>query len=105
MSLILRTLEQRPMPRAANPYYASSGVIGPHLTDMLTSRRADVATLTLFNSLDSHGRLNDQPEGTRSKLRLVRGDVWDSHREEVRSTRTPRDGIRASCDLLQVPVS
>jgi hypothetical protein len=48
MSLILRTLEQQPVPRAANPYYASSGVIGPHLTDMLTSRRADVATLTLF---------------------------------------------------------
>jgi len=36
------------MPRAANPYYASSWVIGSHLTDMLTSRSANVAALALL---------------------------------------------------------
>jgi len=48
MSLILQTLKQRLMPRTANPYYASSWVIGSHLTDMLTSRSANVAALALL---------------------------------------------------------
>jgi hypothetical protein len=48
MSLILQTLKQRLMPRAANPYYASSWVIGSHLTDMLTSRSANVVALVLL---------------------------------------------------------
>jgi len=44
----MAVVKQRIMSRAANRYYASSWVIGSHLTDMLTSRRANVAALALL---------------------------------------------------------
>jgi hypothetical protein len=75
MSLILTTLEQRPIPRAANPYYASSWVFGWHPTGMLTAAGRTLQPSPFFNSLDSYGWLNELPGGTRRKLRLVQGDA------------------------------
>ena len=59
----MAVVKQRIMPRAANRYYASSWVIGSHLTDMLTSRRANVAALVLL-------QFARQSRLTRSKLKL-----------------------------------
>jgi NAD dependent epimerase/dehydratase len=56
----------------------ADGFIGSHLTEMLVSRGAKVTALALYNSFDSHGWLDDLSQATRSKLRLVRGDVRDS---------------------------
>jgi NAD dependent epimerase/dehydratase len=56
----------------------ADGFIGSHLTETLAGRGAKVTALALYNSFDSHGWLDDLPQATRSKLRLVRGDVCDS---------------------------
>jgi UDP-glucose 4-epimerase len=56
----------------------ADGFIGSHLTETLVSRGARVTALALYNSFDSHGWLDDLPLATRSKLRLLRGDVRDS---------------------------
>jgi UDP-glucose 4-epimerase len=56
----------------------ADGFIGSHLTELLTSHGAKVTALALYNSFDSHGWPDDLPMATRSKLRLVRGNVCDS---------------------------
>jgi UDP-glucose 4-epimerase len=40
---------------------------------------ADVTALALYNAFDSCGWLDDLPAETRARLRIVRGDVRDSH--------------------------
>jgi NAD dependent epimerase/dehydratase len=56
----------------------ADGFIGSHLTEALVRSGADVTALTLYNSFDSHGWLDDLPDNVRSQLELVRGDVRDS---------------------------
>ncbi|MDX8443649.1 SDR family NAD(P)-dependent oxidoreductase [Mesorhizobium australafricanum] len=56
----------------------ADGFIGSHLTEALVRDGADVTALALYNSFDSHGWLDDLPEGVRRQLKLVRGDVRDS---------------------------
>jgi hypothetical protein len=104
MSLIRWTLEQRPIPRAANPYYASSWVIDSHPTGC-SPAAGRTLQLALFQSLNRHGILNDLPEGTRSKLRLVR----EMYGIRIERKPGPRErlvtGLRVSSDPLQLPVS
>jgi UDP-glucose 4-epimerase len=54
------------------------GFIGSHLTEALVRAGADVTALALYNSFDSHGWLDDLPDGIRGNLNLVRGDIRDS---------------------------
>ncbi|RWE37405.1 SDR family NAD(P)-dependent oxidoreductase [Mesorhizobium sp.] len=56
----------------------ADGFIGSHLTEALVRGGADVTALALYNSFDSHGWLDDLPDGIRNQLKLVRGDVRDS---------------------------
>jgi UDP-glucose 4-epimerase len=56
----------------------ADGFIGSHLTEGLVREGAKVTALALYNSFDSHGWLDDLPDGVRGKLNLVRGDVRDA---------------------------
>jgi NAD dependent epimerase/dehydratase len=56
----------------------ADGFIGSHLTEALVARGSKVTALSLYNSFDSIGWLEDLPEETRCKLRLVRGDIRDA---------------------------
>ena len=55
-----------------------AGFIGSHLTEALVNCGARVTALTLYNSFDSHGWLDEIPEATKGRLDLVRGDVRDA---------------------------
>src|SRR5262245_49946241 len=56
----------------------ADGFIGSHLTEKLVRRGADVTALSLYNSFDCYGWLDDLPEAVRAKLTLIRGDIRDS---------------------------
>jgi UDP-glucose 4-epimerase len=56
----------------------ADGFIGSHLTEALVARGSKVTALSLYNSFDSIGWLEDLPEETRRKLKLVRGDIRDA---------------------------
>ncbi len=56
----------------------ADGFIGSHLTEALLARGMNVTALSLYNSFDSHGWLDDLPEESRAKLRMVRGDIRDT---------------------------
>jgi NAD dependent epimerase/dehydratase len=56
----------------------ADGFIGSHLTEALASQGANVTALTLYNSFDSNGWLDEVPSGTKGRLDLVRGDVRDA---------------------------
>jgi len=56
----------------------ADGFIGSHLTEALVARSARVTALSLYNSFDSNGWLDDIPDEARSRLSLVRGDLRDS---------------------------
>ncbi len=56
----------------------ADGFIGSHLTEALASQGANVTALTLYNSFDSNGWLDEVPSATRGRLDLVRGDVRDA---------------------------
>ncbi|WP_439499212.1 SDR family NAD(P)-dependent oxidoreductase [Bosea sp. (in: a-proteobacteria)] len=56
----------------------ADGFIGSHLTEALASQGANVTALTLYNSFDSNGWLDEVPNDMRGRLDLVRGDVRDA---------------------------
>mgnify|MGYP001585305476 CR=1 FL=1 len=53
----------------------ADGFIGSHLVERLAADGAQVTALSLYNSFDSHGWLDDLPAETVRNVRLVRGDV------------------------------
>jgi NAD dependent epimerase/dehydratase len=56
----------------------ADGFIGSHLTEALLARGMNVTALSLYNSFDSHGWLDDLAEESRGRLRMVRGDIRDT---------------------------
>ena len=55
----------------------ADGFIGSHLAERLVEEGAAVTALSLYNSFDSYGWLDDLPPPVRAGLRLVRGDIRD----------------------------
>jgi UDP-glucose 4-epimerase len=55
----------------------ADGFIGSHLTELLVSRGAKVTALSLYNSFDSCGWLDDLNSETRDAITVVRGDIRD----------------------------
>jgi NAD dependent epimerase/dehydratase len=55
----------------------ADGFIGSHLTERLVGGGAKVTALSLYNSFDKYGWLDDLPEATQTKLTTVRGDIRD----------------------------
>jgi UDP-glucose 4-epimerase len=56
----------------------ADGFIGSHLTEALVAQSARVTALSLYNSYDSYGWLDDIPDEPRSRVKLIRGDLRDS---------------------------
>ena len=56
----------------------ADGFIGSHLAETLVNRGAEVTALSLYNSFDRHGWLDDLPDSVRSRLKLTRGDIRDA---------------------------
>jgi NAD dependent epimerase/dehydratase len=55
----------------------ADGFIGSYLAEKLVTRGAKVTALSLYNSFDHCGWLDDLPEAVRAKLKPVRGDIRD----------------------------
>ncbi|MGE0055964.1 MAG: SDR family NAD(P)-dependent oxidoreductase [Hyphomicrobium sp.] len=55
----------------------ADGFIGSHLVEMLVAEGANVTALSLYNSFDSYGWLDELPDDVRRSADLVRGDVRD----------------------------
>ncbi|MBV1797538.1 SDR family NAD(P)-dependent oxidoreductase [Siccirubricoccus sp. G192] len=56
----------------------ADGFIGSHLAELLARCGANVTALSLYNSFDTHGWLDDLPAEVRDGLHAVRGDVRDA---------------------------
>jgi len=56
----------------------ADGFIGSHLTEHLVRHGANVTALSMYNSFDSNGWLDDLPDDIRKSTRVVRGDIRDS---------------------------
>lgn len=56
----------------------ADGFIGSHLTEALIGKSAEVTALSLYNSFDSQGWLDDLSDKDRSRLKIIRGDLRDS---------------------------
>jgi NAD dependent epimerase/dehydratase len=56
----------------------ADGFIGSHLAAALVAEGAQVTALSLYNSYDSHGWLDDLPEQTQSAMARIRVDVRDA---------------------------
>src|SRR5215211_3112016 len=79
----------------------ADGFIGSHLVEMLARHAARVTALSLYNSFDSHGWLDDLPGNIRCKLTLVRGDVRDP--AFVRSIMQRQDLVFHLAALIAIP--
>jgi len=53
----------------------ADGFIGSHLVERLAAGGAQVTALSLYNSFDSHGWLDELPAETLRAVKLIRGDV------------------------------
>lgn len=56
----------------------ADGFIGSHLVEALVDCGADVTALCWYNSFDTHGWIDELPEATRARVKVVRGDVRDA---------------------------
>jgi UDP-glucose 4-epimerase len=56
----------------------ADGFIGSHLVEHLAAAGATVTALSLYDSFDSHGWLDDLPAAALQRATLVRGDVRDA---------------------------
>ena len=81
----------------------ADGFIGSHLTERLVQCGAKVTALSLYNSFDRHGWLDDIPPATRSKLNLIRGDVRDA--AFVRRIVQHQDVVFHLGALISIPYS
>ncbi|MGD0104507.1 MAG: GDP-mannose 4,6-dehydratase [Rhodopila sp.] len=81
----------------------SDGFIGSHLTERLARAGALVTAMSLYNSFDSHGWLDEIPPGLSDNLSLIRGDVRDP--SFVRNVVSGQDIIFHLAALIAIPYS
>jgi nucleoside-diphosphate-sugar epimerase len=79
----------------------ADGFIGSHLADALVERGANVTAMSLYNSFDAHGWLDDAP--MRDHMELVRGDVRDP--EQMRTLLKGQEVVFHLAALISVPHS
>ena len=79
----------------------ADGFIGSHLTEMLLSRGYAVKALSLYNSFNNWGWLEDVPR--HPKLEIISGDIRDPHfcKELIKDT----DIIFHLAALIAIPYS
>jgi UDP-glucose 4-epimerase len=81
----------------------ADGFIGSHLTERLARAGACVTAMSLYNSFDSHGWLDDMPAELAANLTLVRGDVRDP--SFVRNVVSGQDIVFHLAALIAIPYS
>jgi NAD dependent epimerase/dehydratase len=81
----------------------ADGFIGSHLTEALVRAGAEVTALSLYNSFDMHGWLDDLEASVLRNLRLVRGDVRDA--ALVRRIVAGQDVVFHLAALIAIPHS
>ena len=81
----------------------ADGFIGSHLTERLARSGAFVTAMSLYNSFDSHGWLDDMPACLSDNLSLVRGDVRDP--SFMRNVVSGQDFIFHLAALIAIPYS
>ena len=81
----------------------ADGFIGSHLAERLVSHGADVTALSLYNSFDKHGWLDDLPDPVRARLKVTRGDVRDA--AFVRRIVRGQDVVFHLAALIAIPYS
>jgi NAD dependent epimerase/dehydratase len=81
----------------------ADGFIGSHLAERLVSHGADVTALSLYNSFDKHGWLDDLPDPVRARLKVTRGDVRDA--AFVRRIVRGQDVVFHLAALIAIPHS
>ncbi len=81
----------------------ADGFIGSHLAEQLVRCGANVTALTLYNSFDSYGWLDDLPAAVRESVQAVRGDVRDS--ALMRSLAARQDVVFHLAALISIPYS
>ncbi|WP_428493609.1 SDR family NAD(P)-dependent oxidoreductase [Rhodopila sp.] len=81
----------------------ADGFIGSHLTERLARAGAAVTALSLYNSFDGHGWLDDLPANLSGNLSLVRGDIRDP--SFVRNLVSGQDIILHLAALIAIPHS
>lgn len=81
----------------------ADGFIGSHLAEQLVRCGANVTALTLYNSFDSFGWLDDLPVTVRESIHAVRGDVRDGNL--MRSLAARQDVVFHLAALISIPYS
>lgn len=81
----------------------ADGFIGSHLTERLARAGALVTAMSLYNSFDSHGWLDEIPASLSGNLSLVRGDIRDP--SFVRNVVSGQDIIFHLAALIAIPYS
>ncbi|MGK7867602.1 SDR family NAD(P)-dependent oxidoreductase [Falsiroseomonas sp. E2-1-a20] len=81
----------------------ADGFIGSHLTEQLVRSGANVTALTLYNSFDSLGWLDDLPPAIRESIHAVRGDVRDA--ALMRRLAVGKDVVFHLAALIAIPYS
>lgn len=81
----------------------ADGFIGSHLAEELSQLGARVTALSLYNSFDAHGWLDDLDLADHPKLTIVRGDVRDP--AFVRQIVSGQDIVFHLAALIAIPYS
>jgi NAD dependent epimerase/dehydratase len=81
----------------------ADGFIGSHLVESLVLQGADVTALTLYNSFDSLGWLDELSPATRQAIHCVRGDVRDGG--QMDRLISGQDTIFHLAALIAIPFS
>jgi NAD dependent epimerase/dehydratase len=81
----------------------ADGFIGSHLTEALVRHDAEVTALSLYNSFDKNGWLDDLPEAIRARIEIRRGDIRDA--AFVRRILRGQDVVFHLAALIAIPYS
>jgi NAD dependent epimerase/dehydratase len=81
----------------------ADGFIGSHLTEALVRHDAEVTALSLYNSFDKNGWLDDLPEAIRARIAIRRGDIRDA--AFVRRLLRGQDVVFHLAALIAIPHS
>jgi NAD dependent epimerase/dehydratase len=81
----------------------ADGFIGSHLTEMLVREGHHVRALVLYNSLNSHGWLENVASDVRGQFEIVTGDIRDTN--GVRRAVAGCDNVAHLAALIAIPHS
>lgn len=81
----------------------ADGFIGSHVAELLVRRGAEVTALSLYDSFDRCGWLDDSGADVRAAMRIVRGDIRDPH--QMRALLQGQETVLHLAALIAIPFS